>query len=426
MRGNSVPPVLKCVLEAVQTPAEPDYSAPPRRSGGRSLGKPIALTLFALLIAALIAVHLVPLDATSFEKAAAARFGQPVKIGSVHLALFPLPRMRFDKVSVGADAPLTIETVHAVPELATLREEHKAFKSLDLEAAVIPQAWLAGLWEKGDAEAFRIAKITARGAKLELDGLAVPALDLSLAFNEDGSLALASATSADQKTALKLEFKGAEATLDISGKSFALPFGGSAAPVVFEDFSAKGTLKRDELLLNEIEVSALGGFAAGSARLRWRSGWMLDGELALRRGEVEKIAGALLRAGVLEGRAVFSMKAAGADKLLAAPRMEGSFTVQKGTLVGVDLTQVLQSSNASGGSTQFSELNGSAVYDSGRVQARQLRLVAGLLNATGSAELGPQRALSGRFTVELRAASTQARASVSLGGTLDMPQFRRN
>ena len=419
----SKPAPVEVRPEAVQ---QARYQAPPRHSGGRSPGKIIALGLFGILIAAIVAIHLVTLDPAGFEKAASARFGQPVKIGSVHLALLPLPKVRFDKVTIGTDALTRFESVHAIPELATLREDHKVFKSLDLEGAVIPQAALAALWDKSDASAFRFQALTARGAKFDIPGLAVPALDIAANFGADGSLAQVRAASADKAMSIRAEFSGAEAKIDLAVKAFTFPFGGGKAAVVLDEISARGTLKRDELVFNEIELSALGGTMSGNTRIRWRAGWTLDGELALRRGNVSKLAGALINAGVLEGKAVFAMKAATPDKLLAAPRVEAAFTVQKGTLVGVDLTQVMQSGNASGGSTPFSEISGIANYDSGRVQARQLRLVAGLLNASGSAEVDPQRGIAGRFALELKSVGMQGKATLMLGGTLEAPQFRRN
>jgi hypothetical protein len=53
-------------------------------------------------------------------------------------------------------------------------------------------------------------------------------------------------------------------------------------------------------------------------------------------------------------------------------------------------------------------------------------MAAGLLNAAGQVEMDPQKNLSGRMQVELRAQSIQARATLTLAGTLQNPQFRRS
>jgi hypothetical protein len=54
-----------------------------------------------------------------------------------------------------------------------------------------------------------------------------------------------------------------------------------------------------------------------------------------------------------------------------------------------------------------------------------LRLVAGLLGATGVLDVDAQKSLSGRFQLELRAQASQASAPLTLTGTLSAPVFRR-
>jgi hypothetical protein len=141
--------------------------------------------------------------------------------------------------------------------------------------------------------------------------------------------------------------------------------------------------------------------------------------------DAAKLAAPALSGGRLEGKGVYRMKGADAEKLMASAHMEGTFSVQKGTLGNVDLTRLLQGGGGSGGTTLFSEMNGSFLAEANRIQFRQIRLSAGLLSATGAAEVDAQKNLSGRFQVELRAQASQARATLAIGGKLDAPQFNR-
>ena len=111
---------------------------------------------------------------------------------------------------------------------------------------------------------------------------------------------------------------------------------------------------------------------------------------------------------------------------MASARLDGSFSMQKGTLAIVGLTRTLQGPGGTGGITLFSEMTGSVVADASRIQLRQIRLSAGLLSANGSAELDAQKNLSGRLQIELRAQVTQLRATLAITGTLAEPQFRRS
>jgi hypothetical protein len=47
------------------------------------------------------------------------------------------------------------------------------------------------------------------------------------------------------------------------------------------------------------------------------------------------------------------------------------------------------------------------------------------MSATGQVEMDPEKNLSGHLLVELRAATVQARSTVTVSGTLRDPQFRR-
>ena len=109
----------------------------------------------------------------------------------------------------------------------------------------------------------------------------------------------------------------------------------------------------------------------------------------------------------------------------SSARLEGTFTVQKGSIGNVDMTRILQGGNATGGTTMFSEMSGGVVADANRTQVRQVRMVAGLLNGTGNLDVDAQKNLAGRLQVELKSQAAQARAALTISGTLKDPQFRR-
>ena len=181
-------------------------------------------------------------------------------------------------------------------------------------------------------------------------------------------------------------------------------------------------LTASELTFTEFEGRAFDGIIGGNLRLRWGTSWSLDGEINVRQMDVSKIAGPLLSAGRLEGKAVYSMRADAPDKLFAAIRSEGSYVVQKGSFANIDMAQALQGNSVSGGNTPFGEASGTFVADASRVQIRQFRMSAGLLSGTGTAEADAKGNVSGRIQVELRG---QARTALNLTGTLAQSQFRR-
>ena len=99
--------------------------------------------------------------------------------------------------------------------------------------------------------------------------------------------------------------------------------------------------------------------------------------------------------------------------------------MQKGLISNVDMTRLLQGSGSGGGTTPFSEMSGDFSADTNRLLVRNIRLAAGLLSGVGQLEMDPEKNLSGRMQIELRAQSVQARSTLGVTGTLMNPQFRR-
>ncbi len=256
--------------------------------------------------------------------------------------------------------------------------------------------------------------------KVDLAGLTLPALDMEALFAPEGALQSLTLVNAERKLIAKLEPDGARMKIQLEAQKLPLPFGTEFA---LDEFSGKGVISTSELAFSEFEAHAYDGFLSGNARLRWGATWSLDGEINARQVEAAKIASPLMGAGKVEGKLVYTMRSPAPDKLFAAGRAEGGFTVEKGSIANLDMTRVLQGSTTAGGSTLFSEMTGNVVADANRIQLRNLRMAAGLLNAGGSLDVDSQGGLAGRIQVELR---NQARATLAVSGTLKEPQFRRS
>jgi autotransporter translocation and assembly factor TamB len=301
--------------------------------------------------------------------------------------------------------------------------EKKTLKRLELENVTFPREYLSALLRgKGKGESLGVEHLSAKGLKLDIPELNLPVLELDASFAADGTLKSVTLAGAERGLSVKLQPQGGRAAIEISSDTLPLPIG---ADLALEKFAAKGTVTRNELVLNEAEARAFGGRLLGSARLRWTDGWNLDGEIAVRQMDAARIAAPLVAGGTLEGRGAYSMKAPLPERLLMNARLEGNFTVRKGSITNVDMARLLQGSGSGGGTTPFSEMSGAVSAGPNRVLVRQIRLVSGLLNAAGQVEMDPQKNLSGRVQIELRAHTVQARATLAVAGTLKNPQFRR-
>ena len=385
---------------------------------------PVALGVFLTLLIALVLVHVVPFDGQipQFEKLAGAYLQQPVKIKALHLSLLPRPHWRLDDVAVGNDGRLTVASINAVAELGSMLSERKVFKSIELVSPVLSEQGLGSLlFGKAQGQDMKVASIIVRNGKLGSKAIVLPVLDATIAMGEGGAWQKIALATADKKTSLLLESKGEGAQIEVETNAFNLPF---SPAFILENFGAKGVISRNELSLSEFKGAIYGGYISGRASLKWGADWGLGGEISVRAIDPGRIAPALLEQGKLEGKSAFTMRAKSYDELFAAPRMEGTFAVQKGSLLGVDLARLLQGGNI-GGKTAFAELAGSFVFEEGRTQLRQVHLRSGPMSASGNADADASKNISGRFSVELRSPVAQAHADFAASGTLGEPRFNR-
>jgi hypothetical protein len=319
---------------------------------------------------------------------------------------------------------MRVAVIKASPEIASLLEDRVSLKILELDNVTLPKEFLAVLLQdKGGRRALGVQSITAKGLKIDAQGLGLPPLDVEVSLSPEGGVKSASFSNSASQLLVNLEPHGGRAMIEISASTLPLPIG---VDFGLTDFQAKGTVTGSELALSSVEGRAFGGRLLGNVRLRWSGGWSLDGELSVRQMDAAKIAAPLLGAGTLQGRGAFSMRGLLPERMVLNSQIEGNFTVQKGTISNVDMTRLLQGSGSGGGTTPFTELSGNFSADPNRLLVRQIKLAAGLLSGVGQLDMDSQKNLSGRMQIELRAQSVQARTMLGVGGTLTNPQFRRS
>ncbi len=402
---------------------ERELAAKPRgaaaaRAAGKGWGKPLALTLFVLLVIALGVAHVMPIDTTDLERAASEALGRPVKIGSARLSLFTGLQFKLSEVSLGEG--ISVPEVRAYPELDALLGPRKAFSRIEIERLKIEQDALGPvLFVKVKADNFSVGRIAARN--VELTGpLALPRLEFEVDYGADGSVRSAVVRGPETLLA-RLTPKGSAIEFDMSANTFTLPF---APEISISKFQAKGTATPQGLQVAEWDGALLNGTVSGTASVRWGESWAVEGVVTARNIYAAVFAPALLSDGRAEGSGKFSMRGP-PGKLAATARIDGSFTVTRGVLGSIDLSRAIQTGGkVATGRTQFNEMNGQATYERGAVALRNITIGAGQLNAGASADITENGALSGRIVADVKVAQQRLSATLNLGGTLKEPQVR--
>jgi hypothetical protein len=400
-----------------------DSTPPPPSRPRRPIkwGKPVATTLALLLVIGIGAAHVVSLDTADYERASSEALGRTVKIGSAHLWLFSgLPEIRFDNVRVGN---ATIMRVVASGWPGGLFGAKKEFSNVRIEGLSLPQEAIGdALFAKVRADNLSISSVTIKN--LQLPGPATLPKDLfaEATFDARGTLRSAKVEGPDGLVAKLTPKQDGSIDFDVLAGGFTLPI---APQVTLSKFAMHGVATPRGMTINEWGGAIFQGGISGKANVRWAGSWNVDGVVTVRNINAAVFAPALLSSGNADGTAKFSMSAADPAGLVAGSRLDGTFTVNQGTLGSFDLARYIQSGGRqAAGTTQFVEMNGQASYDRGAVALRNINIGAGRLNAGASADIANNGALSGRIVADMKVSDDTRRATLLIGGTLKEPQLR--
>src|SRR5436190_287753 len=385
----------------------------------RTWGKPVTIAPVVILGVALGALHVIPISTADYEKAAREALGQPVRVGSGRISLWRGVHYEFKDVRIGER--VRIAEARAFPPLDALFDERKIFRRIELEGAALPQDVLGEvLFARANGENFKLGRVVAKQLKLE-GPLPLPLLDVDVALDASGLPRVAS-LAGPENLVVNLSSKGAALEFEMSASSFTLPI---APTLSLDQFGMKGTLTRRGMNISSWDGAALNGSVSGSAQVRWGGTWSVEGVVTARGINAGVFAPALLLEGRGGGTGRFWMTGAEPAKLASGGRLEGNFTVNKGVLGSFDLSRAIQTGGRQvTGRTQFTEMNGQAIYNAGAVALRNVNIGAGALNAGASADIAQSGALSGRIVIDVRSSTQALRAILILGGTLKEPQVK--
>jgi actin-related protein len=401
--------------EAARAAEEMAHAKPARKPV--KWGKPVALTLFGLLVVAIGAIHVMPVSVGEYEKAASDALGQPVKIGSGRVSVITGPRVSFSNVTVGG---ARLANVRGTPSVGSLFGARKSFSRIEIDGPVIPQQAIGeALFAKLKGDNFTVERVVVKQAKF--DGpLALPALDADATIGSDGAVRSISVSGPDG-LAGRITPKDSDAEFEVNANGFVVPF---APDIKFSQFGMKGTANRQGMNIAEWGGSALTGTLSGTASIRWGGTWTVEGVITARGINAGVFAPTLVSEGRGEGTGKFSMS--GEPKELASSgRVEGNFTINKGVLSSFDLSRAIQTGGRQPqGRTPFSEMTGQATYEKGAVALRNVTVGAGALNAGISLDIAENGALSGRVVADVKTPTQSLRATFSLAGTVKEPQVR--
>ena len=366
---------------------------------------------------------------TQIEHRLSAQLRQPVRIGHMRPSLLPLPRLEMQNVSVGNGQELKASSVilnfNIVALFSEIREiDQVEIGELALKAETFDKA-LSWMQAAGGDVKYPVTQMVLQRARISGAELNLPTLSGVVDFDEKGHLVKTVLSSEDGKFTLALQPQLTRWQIALAIKESSLPL---VPGIMFGELNVKGEVGTGEAIFGEIEGLLYKGKLLGSARLTWKSGWQLQGQLNVKSLALQEALPQLGINGEMDGNASFALRGAQLPLLAQAPYLDGRVAVKKGFINSIDMVETVRVANrqgsASSGRTHFDELTGNLLLDGNSLQLRQIRISAGVMSANGSVDVVSGKQLSGRLNVDLKMRAEMGSMPLTLSGTLSEPVWR--
>lgn len=384
---------------------------------------------FGVFALALLALFLLPMFwpmqeyLAPLEQRLSQRFGQPVKVGGLSVSLLPLPKMELREVSIGAQTEVRIGEAVLNFDPLTLFSDSKRITDVELQTVVLDArhldslaGWLAAAG--GDAQ-YPLMHATLRSLEFK-EGPAIPAMQGAADF-EAGAFSRLVLHSADEKMNLELKAAAGHIQLAFGIRERALPL---LPAVEFSSFNARGEVSSQGIVISDLDANAYGGIWSGGGKLEWGKGWHLDARIQAKTMELNELYPQYGLSGEVFIDGALSATAPALEKLPASLRLEATLEAKRGAISGIDMVEtarLVSHEHLPGGRTHFDTLTGSLVYNERNLRFRQVRVVSGMLNATGGFEVAANGQLSGNFNAEIKMRTGDN--LLQLSGRVDAPRL---
>ncbi len=389
----------------------------------------IIVGLLLLFVSALFIVPLLlPMQdyVPNIEQLVSSTLKQPVHIGRLSGRFLPSPRLVLSEVSIGDARQIQVAKVQANFSLVDMFGPVKPVTSLDLYGVEVkgPALQQVSFWlqQMAASHEYPIMRITLAQGKLDTEGMSLSDVDGELNFSAAGKFSQAHLNALGHKLGLDISAAAAQKlALSITLHDSALPF---LPNWVFDDLKATGELGRDELRITGLDSRVRGGMLTGNARVNWRSGWRVQGELIAKVVPLKRIN--KLLSGDMDGTAHFQAQAESLSALPDAMLFNGIFDVKKGMISGVDIvesTRLRSQENLPGGRTHFDEMSGELLYAKGSYRFSKINIRDSVFQVNGAITVAGQ-ALSGRVLSNLTMRGGMTPVMLQVSGTTDSPSLR--
>ncbi|MFZ2525685.1 MAG: AsmA-like C-terminal region-containing protein [Candidatus Ferrigenium altingense] len=280
--------------------------------------KRILVGLLALLMLAMTAAYLIPLDTyvPEVERALGEQLHEPVSIQHLRIAALPLPHLELQEVRLGGQEGIVARSIKVEPDLPALLAGEVVMRRIlvqDGTASLVQVRKLAGTLAMAPATAQRVAlrKLQLSGMMLLTPGMTLGPIEGKLEFARAGELERAWFAMDEQKiTAVLLPLPEQHFSVKAQAHAWVSP---QLPQLPLDDLQIEGVLGEQDFVAQKFAVAARGIRVSGSGKVEFSDGWRIQAALAQIDAPLEQVmallekpvelTGAISAKGALSGKA---------------------------------------------------------------------------------------------------------------------------
>jgi hypothetical protein len=280
--------------------------------------KRLLVGLLALLMLAMTAAYLIPLDTyvPEVERALGEQLHEPVSVQHLRIAALPLPHLELQEVRLGGQEGIVARSINVEPDLPALLAGEVVLRRIlvqDGTASLVQVRKLVDSLAKAPATAPRVAlrELHLSGMSLLAPGMTLGPIEGKLEFAQTGELERAWFAMDEQKiTAVLLPLPEQHFSVKAQAHAWAPP---QLPQMLLDDLQIEGVLGEQDFVAQKFAVAARGIRVSGSGKVEFSDGWRVQAALAQIDAPLEQVmallekpvelTGAISAKGALSGKA---------------------------------------------------------------------------------------------------------------------------
>ena len=283
--------------------------------------KRVVVSMLALLMLAMVAIYLTPLDAyvPEVEQVLSGQLREPVTIRHLRLTVLPLPHLELQDVQVGGQEGVAAQSVVVGLDMPSLFAGKVVVEHITLKDGTAHLAQVRKLLDLFTstpviAQSVPVRELELSGVSLITPGGALGPVEGRLEFADTGQLKLASFAMDGQKaTVILVPQPDRYFGLVMQARDWTMPRFAQLPPMLLDELRVVGMLGERDFVVRNFSMASSGIRIAGSGKLGFLDGWQVQAILGRADAQLEQVmallgkpvelTGAISAKGALSGKA---------------------------------------------------------------------------------------------------------------------------